>query len=254
MEKLKILAFTAHADDLEVHASGLVMQLVDAGHEVTSYVTTYGLRRQVIGRRRARDVRIEESTKAHALLNLEPSFDLAIYEQELNVDKETRAAFKDHILTREPDVVITHWPIDVNPDHRATALLAMEPCYQLGINTEILYFESISSGRWSTESRPQTMCFIPTHYCPLTPKLVEKKRTLTMCHISQDPENMFNGQLQLEENRGREAHCESAEAWIAGKRCGDMLEELRPFLQKSRWNLPRSIGANFSPETIGIMH
>lgn len=252
MQKRRVLVFTAHADDLEVHASALVMRILDDGHEMTSYVTTHGLPGQTINGRDAREVRMEESSAAHAQLGLTPNFEHARFEQELNVDPPTRAEFKKLIMDQKPDVVITHWPLDVNPDHRATAALVIEPCYQLAVNYEILFFEPISSGRWSAETRPQGLHFIPTHYCEVSDALMERKRQLVMCHTSQDPTRMISGQMSLQRIRGEECGLPAAEAWIAGKRCGELLPELRSHLRDTPWKLPRRIGAEFSPETLGI--
>lgn len=249
---MRVLVMTAHADDLEVHASGLVMRMLDAGHIVTSVVTTYGLRDQKIKDREARETRIEESTRAHALIGLTPHFHLAEYEQELSTHQSTRAKYREYVLGLKPDAVITHWPIDANPDHRTTALLAMEPCYQLGVNTEILFFEALSSGRARVDLRPQSMYFLPSHYCAITDELAARKKALIDCHVSQDPDGMWYGQENLHRNRGAECIGPRAEAYIAAKRYGALHTALRDLLHQSPRYLPRPIGIDFKPGKIGL--
>lgn len=252
MKKLKVLVVTAHADDLEAHCSGFVLKLLDEGHDIDSVVTTFGPFKGMISDEKANVVRRRESAYAHSHIGLIPDFGYATYEQDLNVDQHMRGRFKKFIMDINPDVIITHWPIDVNPDHRATAILTMESAYQLGVNTEILFFEAISSGRATKETRPQTMCFYPTHYCSITPELNERKWQLLRYHESQDPENMIFGQEELQKSRGAEVGVPQAEAYIAGKRVGLVLPELASILTPTPFSLPKGIGASFKAETIGI--
>lgn len=248
----KILFVTAHADDWEGHAGGLAIKLHAAGHHLVSIVTTAGQRGQFYGDRPAVAVRTEESINAHRLLGLTPIF-LARYEQALDVTAATREEFVKLVQGIKPDMVVTHWPLDVNPDHRATALLAMEQALQKGVNIELLFFEACSSGRSSTAIRPQTLAFFPTHYLDVSdPLVMAKKKAMVYCHLSQDPEGMWLGQLKLQPNRGDEAGVQQAEAYIRATRWGPLDPELAPLFLPTPFNLPRPIGVDFTPEAIGL--
>lgn len=250
---MKILCVTAHADDFECHMGGLAFRLLGCGHRIFSIVTTAGKRSQEIeGRGPAICVRTYESIKAHAHAGIVPTC-LARYELDFGDTLETRHEMQDFFDAIAPDMVITHWPVDVNPDHRVCATLAMGPVLQKGVNVELFFFEPCSSGRSSAAVRPQAIAFHPTHYVDVSnDELLVFKRAMLDEHVSQDPEGMWQGQLGLQRNRGREAGVTMAEAYVRATRYGGLHPDLREIFISTPFILPRPIGVDFSPEAIGV--
>ncbi|HYF12863.1 MAG TPA: PIG-L family deacetylase [Candidatus Paceibacterota bacterium] len=261
--KLRVLAFTAHDDDVSIHTGGFIGACVDRGHEVFVQVMTLGQRDQRLPQfenKLAWDVRKAETLAAYAAYGIEPRFDLVQFEQEVDITQQRRNLVKNYIAEVKPDVFLSHWPVDVNPDHRASAVLMMESAYQRGVNPEIIFFQPHSAGRQSAATRPQVTCFIPTYYLPMTAALIERKRKATFCHVSQDPEGMWAGQNRTEEENLADVRehfpdflpgVNQAEAYIAGKRAGSMIPGLREILTPTPFTLPRSV-VRHDPSAYGV--
>lgn len=249
---VKILIVTAHADDLEGGMGGLVVQLVEAGHDIISVVTTAGKRGQAYGDQPALHVRMTECIEACRRLGIIPLC-LARYEEEYGITPETQAEFDALVHVMKPDVVFTHWPVDVHVDHRVCSALAMSSILKKGVNTEIFFHEQFSSGRYSTAYRPQSVAFCPTHYVDISnPDVLEAKRQLLFCHQSQDPEGMWRGKIDWHRIRGAEVGVTQAEVYIRATRWGELSPELAKFFIPTPFKLPRSIGVDFTAEAIGL--
>ena len=241
---MNIIVLTAHTDDIENGMGGTMTLLAKAGHNIFSIIVT-------LPRDRAQaNIRVDESARSHRLLGVTPVF-LAQPDGEFFVSKFLRSMVKTEFDACNLDAVFTLWPADVHPDHRAVADLAMGLCLARGVNTELLCFEVCSSGRSTTAFRPQSLGFFPTHYVDTTSVQVEKK-ALMDCQVSQDPEGMWAGMRNVHANRGREAGCDYAEGFVRLTRCGPIHPELAPLFVPSNHVLPRGIGVDFLPETIGV--
>ena len=246
----KVLVVTAHPDDLENGIGGTLTRLVQAGYRINSVVAT--LPTDPVQKR----IRRQESIRAHAMLHPSDVYHLFWDEPDgaLEVNSRTRALMQDVYDLVRPDLVLTLWPADVHPDHRAVADLAMGPALQRGVNTELLCFEVCSSGRDTNEFRPQSIGFFPTHYVHTTP-VQQEKYALIKCHESQDPDGMWAGMRNMHGNRAREVGnlTSYAEGFVRLTRCGEMSEALGAIFQKSPSRFrPRGVGVDFNPETIGI--
>lgn len=249
---MKILMVTAHADDLEGGMGGLAVRLLAAGHSLVSVVTTAGKRGQFYGGCTALYVRTSECHEAGRVLGITPLC-LARYEEEFGVTPETQAEFDALINTWKPDAVFTHWPVDVHTDHRVCSALVMAAVLKKGVNTELFFHEQFSSGRSSTEYRPQSAAFCPTHYVDVSdPAVLETKRQLLFCHRSQDPENMWPAKLKWQSARGVEAGVAQAEPYIRATRWGELLPDLAQFFIPTPFKLPRPFGIHFTAGGIGL--
>lgn len=243
----KVLVVTAHPDDLENGIGGTLTRLKLAEFSIYSVVAT--LPSDPV----QSEIRRKETAQSHALLGAHPIF-WDEPDGALEVNARLRVLMQVVYDDIQPDLVLTLWPADVHPDHRAIADLAMGPALQRGVNTELLCFEVCSSGRNTIEFRPQSLGFFPTHYVH-TSNVQEEKRALMNCHQTQDPDGMWRGMRNVHENRGCEIGnlTSYAEGFVRLTRCGDMSEELSALFLKSPSKLrPRGIGVDFKPETIGI--
>ncbi len=244
----KVLIVSAHPGDVESGMGGLLTLLVRAGHEVLSLITT------LPDDPTQSDRRMEESTRSHRLVD---GIDVSFFMNKSDGGPKA-ADSKREMLTRtfqsfDPDVVFTHWPVDVHPDHRAAADMVFDHCLQLGVNTELLCFETCTIGRSSDAVRPQTLGFYPTHYVNLPPLLVEDKQKLVACHESLDTVGIWNGCKITQLNRGLETQYGNAEAFVRLTRCGDLDPELRKLITSTKLQLTRGIGPSFIPASIDII-
>ncbi len=263
MQKLRILAITGHDDDLTLHCGGLIIELLERGHEITPIIMTLGQRGQrfpQFGNGLAWEVRKAETRAAYATMGMTPNFVHTRYEQECDIDARSRDEMKRLVADLEPHMFLAHWPVDVNPDHRAGAVLAMEPAFQRNVNTELIFFKPHSAGRETAMTRPQVTCFIPTHYLPLREEVIEIKRRSVIHHVSQDPEAMLIGQQKVQEEDAEElrAHFPNflpgvteVEAYIRGNRAGALLPELADILYPTPYLLPRSV-VRHDPKVYGV--
>ena len=67
MNKLDILIFAAHPDDMELSCSGTVLKQIDLGYKVGVIDLTKG----ELGSRGSADIRAEESANASKILGIE---------------------------------------------------------------------------------------------------------------------------------------------------------------------------------------
>jgi len=243
---MKVVVISAHLDDFEVGFGGLAALLVSAGHEVISVNTIPGKANVIHEGRSVTDVRKDESVKSHSILGLKPII-LSYFEQMLSVNPETRKVFQELILDLKPDCLFTHWGMDTNPDHRATSMLAIEPCLGKGVNTELFCYE-VASGR----GRPQSLGFFPTHYVDIA-EVLETKRKMVMCHASQNPDAIWNEQLsETHKMRGDELGFKYAEAYVRLTRFGHLHPELGKFLKPTSFQLPKGMSVVVDPQLIGL--
>jgi LmbE family N-acetylglucosaminyl deacetylase len=221
---------------------GTIIKLAVAGHDVQVVVTTSNDRNGPL--------REEELRAAARVAGIKAP--LFLGEKELNLvvssDSEKRLFSLVH---SEPDVVFTHWPVDVHPDHRNTAVLTIGRYLAKGVNTELYAFETCSSGRSSPHVRPQSLAFRPTHYSNVA-DVVDRKAQMLNCHQSQDPVGMWSGVGLMMRNRGAENGIAYAEAFVRLTRAGDQPDWLLDILRPSAWRLPRGIAPHFDPSAIGL--
>ncbi|MBI1998851.1 MAG: PIG-L family deacetylase [Parcubacteria group bacterium] len=227
---MKILAVTAHPDDFEIGMGGLAVRLTDAGHTIVSVVLAAGRESM------EESVRIEESKKSHALIGIEPiltMFDI----NHVHVHEISRKTGDRFFRAQEPDAVFAMWGMDIHPDHRAAAILTIEPFLQKGVHTELFAMEVCSKS-----GVPQTLGFAPTHYADITGGPAKTKEKMLSCHKSQGFDSLRTAHYELERNRGNECGVERAEAFVRLTRRGILADWLQPFFIPSPFALPRLMG------------
>ena len=110
------------------------------------------------------------------------------------------------LLEREnPDVVLTHWPVDSHRDHAVCGILVLDAWRRLGRKFQLYYYEVMTGD--------QTQMFRPTHWVNIG-TVLERKHKACYCHVSQQLEPIFEGWHEpMEKFRGIESHCSAAEAF-----------------------------------------
>jgi len=225
---LKVVVFGGHPDDPESGCGGLIATLTAAGHEVhVGYATCFRGDRKINGQPEA-DVRRHEAAEACRILGAQPHFFPYAHEK-LVADQATLDAVSEWLKAVRPDVVITHWPLDMHPNHHvASSLIWQNYQRQDGWN---LYFFEVMTGS-------QTVGFQPDLYLGLAPVLDKKKACLD-AHASQNPASIWDAHEKMHLARGRECGIERAEAYL--------LLEAKPGVKPLpvKWLRPR--GDTFSP-------
>lgn len=204
--KKKILAIGAHPDDPESICGGTMARFAEEGHEVVSVYMTRGERGiEGTGLDEAAAIRSKEAEEACKVLGVRPVF-LTQIDGAGEIVPERYTEMIDLIKRENPDIVITHWPIDSHRDHAICSILVLDAWRRVG-GTFDLYFAEAMIG-------VQSKTFAPTDYVDIT-SVREKKKDSCMCHVSQNPEEWYLGHhTDMEHFRGLQAGCEYAEAFI----------------------------------------
>ena len=122
----KVLVIGAHPDDPETGCGGTMCLLTEAGHEVVCVYLTRG-EAGIPGKSasEAAAIRVVESENACRVTGARHVFMNQVdgnTEVNLNRYKEMR-----ELIDREnPDVVLTHWPIDAHRDHAVCGMLVLD--------------------------------------------------------------------------------------------------------------------------------
>jgi LmbE family N-acetylglucosaminyl deacetylase len=195
----------AHPDDPEESSFGTLARYADAGHRVTVVYLTRG-ERGIAGKslEEAAAIRTAEAEAACRIIGARAVFAGQI-DGECEVNPERTARFGELLSALQPDLVLTHWPIDTHADHLAASFLTQR-AYLSTPRPFLLYFFEVHSGF-------QTLGFVPQVYVDITATRSQKQAAL-FCHQSQHGEEMYHKHHELIERfRGREIGTEAAEAF-----------------------------------------
>lgn len=202
-QKLKVLVCGAHPDDPESGAGGLISLLCRDGHDVTVlYAVTYRSGRQYFDRPE-KEIRQEEASAACKILGAKPLF-LEYSAGQLFADKETLASFEELLTKLQPEIVLTHWPVDTHPDHEAISTLVWRSYKRQG-GWNLYYFE-VNAGA-------QTMAFTPNIFVDVEDVRDQKLQAL-LKHTSQKPQGIWDEHHQpMQLRRGKECGVTHAEGF-----------------------------------------
>jgi LmbE family N-acetylglucosaminyl deacetylase len=203
--RLKVLVVGGHPDDPESGCGGTMARYADAGHDVVALYLTRG---EAGIRRTSHDdaarIRTAEAQRACALLGATPRF-FGQIDGDTHVDAAAYAAMREQFARERPDVVLTHWPVDTHPDHRAASLLVYDAWLRTGRTAALGYFEVLTG--------EQTQLFRPTDYVDITP-VAQRKHDACFAHVSQQPAEWYPTHERMARFRGMEHGCEQAEAFV----------------------------------------
>jgi LmbE family N-acetylglucosaminyl deacetylase len=149
-------------------------------------------------------VRTKEAEAACRILNATPSFGQQI-DGESVVNNAAYASFEALIATQQPELLITHWPVDNHRDHRAMSMLTYEAWRSRRATCSLYYYE-VTDGE-------DTMMFAPTDYVDIT-RQEPLKRRACFAHASQSPDRFYGIQSKITRFRGAQLGCAEAEAFV----------------------------------------
>ncbi len=206
-KKLRIVVFGGHPDDPESGCGGAIARLTKEGHEVVvAYATCFRGDRKV-GDEPEAVVRRREAVAACKVLGATPHFFDYAHEK-LAADEATLDAVAAWLKQIEPDIVVTHWPLDTHPNHHVTSSLVWQT--YLRERKWSLYFFEVMTDR-------QTLGFRPDLFLDIA-DVRDLKKEACFCHKSQSPEGFWAVHEDMHRRRGAECGVRSAEAFILAER------------------------------------
>ena len=202
----KVLVIGAHPDDPESMCAGTMLKLKAIGAEVVAVYLTSG-EAGIVGKthEQARTIRQAEARKACEVLGVRAVF-MTQTDGNAEVNKERYAEMKALIEAEQPDMVITHWPIDSHRDHRVCSILVYDAWRMTGRGFD-LYYSEVMTGM-------QTQNFTPTLWVDIT-DYRDKKIEAYLCHESQEIDGVIKEYHDtMERMRGMECQAKYAEAFV----------------------------------------
>ncbi|MDP2176590.1 MAG: bacillithiol biosynthesis deacetylase BshB1 [Bacteroidota bacterium] len=156
-QKINVLAFAAHPDDVEISISGIMIK-----HRINGLKTgIVDLTKGELGTRGDEFIRAEESKKASQILGLSARQNLGIKDGFITNSEENLISVVKMIRAFQPDIVLMNAESDRHPDHGKAHTLVKEACFLSGlIKLSTKYNEEIQEA-W----RPKSMySYIQDYY------------------------------------------------------------------------------------------
>jgi LmbE family N-acetylglucosaminyl deacetylase len=203
---LRLVCVGAHPDDPESGCAGTLARYAQAGHSVTVLYLTRG-QRGIPGKSldEAAIIRTGEAQSACKLLKVKPLFASQV-DGATEVSKSSLAEIQNLVAGEEPDILITHWPIDTHPDHQVASVLAIRAYFSMAHRAQLHCFE-VNTGS-------QSQGFVPNTYVDIS-AVLELKKAALFAHVSQNGQDIWSKHHQaIAEFRGREAGVTAAEAFF----------------------------------------
>ena len=242
MQKLDILAFGAHPDDVELGCAGALLLAVAEGKKVGIIDLTKG----ELGTRGTTSQRLKEAQLAAEVLGVEVRENLGMADGFFENNKENQFAIIETIRKYQPAIIFCNAPEDRHPDHGRAAQLIVDAAFLAGL----VKIQSTHNGVAQAPWRP-TQVFHYIQSRNLTPSFVvdisafmDKKMESILAHSSQfydpnstEPETFISGNAFLEFVKGRakelghQIGVEYAEGFITQKLLG--IRSFEAIIQKT---------------------
>lgn len=216
---MNILVVAAHPDDEVLGVGGTIARHVDFGESVTTLIMATGAtsRSELVN---------EDNIKKLKKCALDAAKKLGVDDVRfvglpdnrmdsidfLDVVKHVEAVIKEI----EPEIIYTHFPNDLNIDHRLTAQAVLTATRPLPESTvkKVYAFETLSSTEWQINS---TEIFKPTSYIDISSTLEKKMKALSCYEVEMTPfphARSMEGVEALAKTRGCHSGVEAAEAFM----------------------------------------
>ncbi len=184
---MKVMAFGAHPDDIEILCAGTLAKYSSAGHDVAIVLMTNGeVGSSTLGKKEIAAIRRGEAEKSAEIIQAE-FFWLGYPDEFLFNTPELRLRVIDTIRRFSPDVIITHdKDADYHPDHTTTGQVIWDTHVMVtvsNIETETAPCEKIPTLFFM--DTVAGVNFQPECYVDITQQW-EMKAAMLSCHKSQD--------------------------------------------------------------------
>lgn len=148
-QPIKLLAFAAHPDDVEISVSGIMLKHKQAGFTTGIIDLTRG----ELGTRGSAELRAQESVKASQILDLDVRENLGLRDGFFIQDEDSLMAVVKMIRKHRPQVVLMNAESDRHPDHGKAHDIVKRACFLSGLVKIKCQDNGHELGPW----RPATM-------------------------------------------------------------------------------------------------
>lgn len=128
-EKLDVMAFAAHCDDIEITSGGLLIKLADMGYKTGACDLTAG----EMGTKGSSDDRLAEASEAGRIMGLAKRINLGMPDGALEFNRASILRLAQIVRDYQPHLVILPYWEQRHPDHRVCSLLLQDACYFAGL-------------------------------------------------------------------------------------------------------------------------
>ena len=155
--KIDILAFAAHPDDVELSAAGTIAKHIHLGKTVALIDLTQG----ELGSRGTIETRYNEAKKASEILGISYRNNLKMEDGFFTHSKENLLKIIEQIRLFQPEIVLANAIEDRHPDHARACKLVSEACFLSGLLKIKTQINNIEQLPW----RPKMIFhYIQDHY------------------------------------------------------------------------------------------
>ncbi len=144
MEKLDILAFGAHPDDVELSCSGTIIREVRHGKRVGVVDLTMG----ELGTRGSAEIRMKEAALAAEIMGLSYRQNLGLSDGFFEENQDSLQKIIQQIRYCQPDIVIANAIQDRHPDHARGSNLVSRACFLAGLSKIESTFQGEKQRAW----------------------------------------------------------------------------------------------------------
>jgi N-acetylglucosamine malate deacetylase 1 len=206
--KIDILAFGAHPDDVELSASGTLLKHISQGKKVVIVDLTQG----ELGSRGTIETRYQEANVASQIIGLEDRVNLKMEDGFFTHSQENLMKIVEQIRRFKPEIVLANAIEDRHPDHAKGSKLVSDACFLAGL----VKIESNFEGQKQEVHRPKVVYhyiqdrYIKPDFVIDVTDFVEQKfesikayKTQFYDPNSQEPQTPISGEEFFEFLRGR---------------------------------------------------
>lgn len=221
VKKRRIVVFGGHTEDPAFGCGGLIARLTKAGHEVLVASASCIHADRKIGTEPEAEVRRRETTQACKILGATPHF-LEYGQKTLIADEATLEMVSSWFKAVKPDIVVTHWPLDTNPNHHVASSLVWQS-YLHDKKWSLYFFENLTDY--------QTVAFTPDLFLDIG-EVRDLKKEACFSHQSLKPERFWFDQEDVHRRRGEECRVRYAESFVLAEPLAGRAVLPVPFLKK----------------------
>ncbi|MES2589493.1 MAG: bacillithiol biosynthesis deacetylase BshB1 [Bacteroidota bacterium] len=208
MNKIDILTFAAHPDDIELSAAGTLLKHIQLGKTVAIVDLTQG----ELGSRGTKETRFEEANEASKILGLSARVNLKMADGFFTHSQENLLKIVEQIRYFKPEIVFANAISDRHPDHAKASKLVSEACFLAGL----MKIETSFEGKKQEAYRPKAVYhyiqdrYVKPDFAVDITDFVEKKFEAIKAYKTQfydpnsnEPKTPISGEEFFEFLRGR---------------------------------------------------
>ena len=128
-EKVDILVFGAHPDDVELGCSGTIMKHIELGYKIGIIDLTQG----ELGTRGNKEIRNKESHKASVLMKISFRLNMGFKDGFFENNQKNQLKIITQIRKFQPKIIIANAKSDRHPDHGRASNLIKTCCFLSGL-------------------------------------------------------------------------------------------------------------------------